>query len=342
MRHLFQALLASILILAASPALAQRTDVIVLWNGNTITGEVKAMQQGKLKFKTDHAGTIYVKWEFVHSVTSTTFFEVENQQGDFFYGTFAATDVERKLVVVGPTETVTLDMEQVVEILPIKKTFWGRVDGSLDIGASYTSADSILQYSLESDATYRERRYSVAIALSSIQTRQEGRDDVFRDSLRFTYTRYFDNRYFGSGTLGFSRSSEQNLDLRTQIGGLYGRNFVQTNRSKFAAAAGLNVSRDTPIGGQPSERYLSAAFAAEYHFFLYNFPKTDILVDVTVLPGITDWPRVRVDFNGSIRREIVKDFTVNFSIFDNYDSNPVTEGAANHDFGVILSVGYTF
>ena len=78
MRTHVHTLLAAGLVLFASPALAQRTDVIVLWNGNTITGEVKGMQQGQLRFKTDHAGTIYVKWEFIHSVTSTTFFELEN------------------------------------------------------------------------------------------------------------------------------------------------------------------------------------------------------------------------------------------------------------------------
>ena len=59
--------------------------------------------------------------------------------------------------------------------------------------------------------------------------------------------------------------------------------------------------------------------------------------------GITDWPRLRVNFNGSIKREIITDFTVNFSIFDSYDSDPSSETAvANHDFGVILSVGWTF
>ena len=96
-------------------------------------------------------------------------------------------------------------------------------------------------------------------------------------------------------------------------------------------------------GDDPSDYFLSAALSGNYHFFLYNYPKTDISVALSVLPGITDWPRVRVNFNGSLKREIITDFTVNFSIFDSYDSKPAggTE-AANHDFGIILSVGWTF
>jgi len=343
------ALLTVALLLVVGPALAQKTDEIVLFNGNTITGEVKSLQQGKLKFKTDHAGTIYIEWNFINSVTSTNFFEVENQLGDHYYGMLAPGPEDKKLTVIGPTETVVLDMDRVVTIMPIKQTFWGRIDGSLNLGFSFTSADNILQYSIESDATYRKRKYSSSIKLSSIQTRIGAREVdwevTFRDNLDFTYTRYHKDRFYGSGILAFTRSSELGIDLRSELGWVFGRSFLQTNRSKLSASAGLTVSRETPISEEeePSDYFLSAALSGKYHFFLYNYPKTDISVDLNVLPGITDWPRVRVDFNGSLKREIITDFTVNFSIFDSYDSDPPGgEFAANHDFGIILSVGWTF
>jgi hypothetical protein len=76
MRTRPSALLAGWLILVSNSVFAAKIAEVVLWNGNTITGEVKSLQQGKLKFKTDHAGTIYIEWEFVNSVTSTNFFEV--------------------------------------------------------------------------------------------------------------------------------------------------------------------------------------------------------------------------------------------------------------------------
>lgn len=59
------------------------------------------------------------------------------------------------------------------------------------------------------------------------------------------------------------------------------------------------------------------------------------------LPGITDWPRFRADFNGSIRREIFKDVTLNFSVFDSYDGDPPSEAVSNHDFGMVFSVGWS-
>ncbi len=341
-RALRHALLISLLLLITSPVFSARTDELVLDNGNVITGEIKSLQQAKLKFKTDQADTLYLKWKFVHSVTSSNFFEVKNQRGEFFYGMLSAGTEERKLVIIGPAETVVLDMSKVVAILPIKQTFLGRVSGSFNLGTSFTSADNIWQYSVESDATYRQPKYQASITLSSIQTRQEDRDTILRDTLDFSYSRHYKNRYFGTGMLTFSRNSELGIDFRTQISYALGRSFIQTNRSRFSGSAGLAIIRETPAGGEPNDRYLSGIFGARYHFFLYNFPKTDIAVEISLLPGITDWPRVRGEFNATLKREIITDFTINFSAYDSYDSDPPTDAVANHDYGVILSIGWTF
>lgn len=341
-RDQLRILLACVFLLVAYPAGAQRSDVVVLDNGNAITGEIKSLQQGKLKFKTDNIGTIYCEWDHVQSLSSSNLFEVENQNGVFHYGMLIATTEGKTLAILESEDTIILDMEDVVAIMPIKKTFLERIDGSLNVGFSFTSADNILQYSLESDATYRKRKYMASIRLSSIQTRQEGKDDIIRDSLGFSYTRDFGKRYFGRGSLDFSRNSELGIALRTQLGYSFGRNVIQTNRTRLSWNTGFAISSETPIGEEATEKNLSAVLGAKYHFFLYNFPKTDILIEFSILPGITDWPRNRVDINASLRREIIKDFTLNFSFYDSYDSDPPAEATSNHDYGAIFSIGWTF
>ncbi|MCP4899442.1 MAG: hypothetical protein GY906_20955 [bacterium] len=138
--------LLAMLLIFTGLAFAERKDEVVLYNGNAITGEVKDLRQGKLLFKTDHAGTLFLEWNYVHFLTSTTFFEVETESGDFIYGTLGAGPEQRELLVIGTDETVVLTMEKVVEITPIKTTFWQRIDGSLDLGLSYVSADDSFQY----------------------------------------------------------------------------------------------------------------------------------------------------------------------------------------------------
>ena len=43
----------------------QKTDKVVLLNGDTLTGEILNMKLGMLTYKMDGPGTISIKWEYV-------------------------------------------------------------------------------------------------------------------------------------------------------------------------------------------------------------------------------------------------------------------------------------
>ena len=43
---------------------------MVLTSGDRFTGEVKKLERGKLKYKTDEVGTIYIEWDSVLEITS--------------------------------------------------------------------------------------------------------------------------------------------------------------------------------------------------------------------------------------------------------------------------------
>ena len=56
---------------AAGPAAAhEKTDVVILDNGDRFQGEIKKLVQGTLTLKTDAAGTISLKWSHVTGVIS--------------------------------------------------------------------------------------------------------------------------------------------------------------------------------------------------------------------------------------------------------------------------------
>ena len=317
-----------------------------MWSFSTaatrLIGEVKNLKQGKLKYKTDQADTIYIKWEYVRFLTSSAFFEVYDETGAVYYGSLGTTSEARQLVVEGQERSVVLDMDAVVQFEPIKKSFMERLDGNINLGLSYTSADSSLQYSLDAEVTYRQPKYSETISLNSIQTRREGADDILRDSLEFDYTRYHSKRYFGTGSLEFSRNTELGIDFRTELGYAFGRFNIITDRQRLSSKVGFSISREDQSGEESSTDSAWGLLGVSYHFFLYHYPKTDIAADLSVQPSLTDWPRTRVNVNLSIQREIVKDFTVNFSVYDNYDSEPPEGANSQHDLAVVLAVGWTF
>ena len=79
--------LIAVLVLGGSALMAaEKTDVVVLRNGDRITGEVKELVQGRLELKTDSMETIYIQWDAIAQVTSDQHLEVEMETGEKFFG----------------------------------------------------------------------------------------------------------------------------------------------------------------------------------------------------------------------------------------------------------------
>src|SRR5215813_1322040 len=77
-----------------------RTDVVTLGNGDRITGEVVTLERGRLEFKTDDAGTLYLEWDKLTSVVTTRLVEVVTTDGRRFLGSLERAP-DRSIVVTG-------------------------------------------------------------------------------------------------------------------------------------------------------------------------------------------------------------------------------------------------
>src|SRR6185503_19458291 len=122
-----------IIVVLDTPAHAQKTDIVTLGNGDRITGEVSSLNRGQLQYKTDDQGTIYIEWDKVATVTSTAQFEVGTSDGQRFVGSLGS-EPGRVLLVVATTGTERLLMTDVTVITKIGRSFWAKLDGSIDVG----------------------------------------------------------------------------------------------------------------------------------------------------------------------------------------------------------------
>ena len=79
----------AVLLVAGLPAIAAaqgRTDIVTLANGDRITGEVRRLERGRLQFKTDDAGTLYLEWDKLTSVVTTRLVEIGTADGSTYLG----------------------------------------------------------------------------------------------------------------------------------------------------------------------------------------------------------------------------------------------------------------
>jgi len=328
--------------LVAAPArAAPKVDVVVLQNGTRVVGEIKSMSKGRLELGTDDMGTVQIEWGNVAQVTAPEFFEVEDMEGGLYFGSLRPGRAEGALEVVADWGENALLLRRVARIQLVKSGFWDRFRGSVDVGASYTSATELLQVELDGDLRFRRPRFEASAKANAVLTQQPEVEDTRRSSFTLGYARLFSNRHraFAQGALEQNR--ELGFDLRSSVVGGWAYMLARDARNELLGGAGFALNREKPVEGESTTNVeLMGGF--DWANFAYDFPNTDIRVTAFGYLGLNQWGRFRLEASASLRREVFSDLYVGVKGYESYDSEPATEGAQKNDWGLSLTLGYTF
>ena len=113
------------------------SDVVVIDNGDRLTGEVKSLERGRLRFKTDATDTVSIEWDNVAYLSSDQNIQVETDSGTRHLGHLARADETRRILVQTPDGTVDLDADTVVLMTPIEESGISRLDGDITAGLNF-------------------------------------------------------------------------------------------------------------------------------------------------------------------------------------------------------------
>lgn len=330
-----------VLLFAAAAGAAPRTDVVTLRNGDHITGEINSLERGRLEFKTDDAGTIYFEWDKIVSLDADRDFEVRTSDGRMYFGRLKSDS--GSLVVLTPANAkVLLRLLEVTEIHPIGRSFLAKLDGSVDLGFSYTRSSEIAQLNVNAGASYRKPAFEARVDLSATLTR-ESEDDQPDDraTLQASYLRYRGQRWFVAGAAGFETNESLGLRLRSQLALAAGPRLVSSNRAEVAIGAGIAVNDEQHLDAGASQN-IEAILTFRSSYFRYDSPKTNVDVALQYFPSLSDPGRQRLQLDASFKREVFKDFFAALNVFDTYDSRPPSAEFNTNDVGVVVSFGWSF
>ncbi len=329
-------LLIVILFILPSITSAQRTDVIVMNNGDHITGELKKMELAMITFKTDNMGTMSIKWEKIRHIISKHFFEVDMRDGKIFRGSLDTTFSQKEMLVKGEKESKNIFKEFVVSIIPIKSTFWDRITGSVSLGANYTKSTQTGQFNLGGNTNYRTKLYNVALNLNSIVTFQEKEQSAKKQDLSLNVRRYLPHKWLLASALAFEQNTELGIKLRTSLAAAGGYILIQSNTNLLYGLAGLSVNRESYTDTTSASTNLEGVTLVQYQIFIYDHPKTSLTTYLNFYPGLTDWGRIRGNYNIQLDWEIFSHFYWDISFYYSYDNRP-TGTASSTDYGLITS-----
>ncbi len=332
---------AATLLLGAGSLHAQKTDVIILRNGDHITGEIKKLERGRLEYSTDDMSTVSIKWDKIAQITSRSFFQVERSSGEKYYGTIEEP-TDSGTMVVQLIERYTLPMMAVVKISPIKQSFWSGLDGYVDVGLSYKRARKVFELQTSAEVRYRGRKFGGKVNGTTYFQSQDSVADIQRNNASAQVERFLAHKWSIALNNEWSSNTELSLDLRAQFGLSAIWITVQTNSSLLRLSGGVNLNREKYTTSDTVTVSGEAVVGGDLLAFRFDSPKLDANTSLYVYPSVTDLGRVRIQFDTRFSYELLKDFTVALTFYDSFDSRPPSEGVVKNDFGVTFGLGWKF
>jgi len=334
----------ALVLLATGPAWAHpKVDTVWLNNGDRITCEIKEMTNAKVSAGTDAAGTISIEWDDVVALYSRYYYRVETSHGERFYGALRLEKDSTELRVQSRTVLVPIPKDQVVEITPIETSFWSRFDGSLSFGYTFTKATEIMVLTFDWVNIYYTERNRFDTKFKSTITDESSPDiTTQRVDASIAYNRLLKRTFTGNVSVGYQSNDE--LDLAGRFIGSLGLGWkaFRNNLHSLLISAGLAVNVEQATTSDTSTTSLEGTFSADYILFKYDSPKADITTGLDVFPSITEEGRYRAQYDIKLRYEVVSDLFVDLSFYVDYDNQPASGAAANMDYQIVTSVGWSY
>jgi putative salt-induced outer membrane protein YdiY len=327
-------------------AKVKRHDTVIMKNGDRFTGEVKKLQQGILYIETDYfSGSVGVDWSQVEKVDSTAIFQIILSDGKRLTGTISKVAAEaapgKDFEVHVVNADVPIPGSDVVQIESRKQTFWRQLRGSIDFGYSFTSGNNQSSLNTAADAEYVADHWAAGASYNASFSGQSGGTTTNLLDVQASGTRFLNRNSYLLGLSDFLHSSQQDLQLRTTLGGGYGRYLIRSNQNELRWLIGVDYTQASYQSGQmqPTQQNVELLLGAQYQ--LFHFDRYTMQAQMLVFPGLSDFGRVRFTTSDTFSMKLSNNFRWNITFWDNFDSRPPLQAQKNAT-GLSTGLGWTF
>lgn len=315
-------------------------DTVFTLSGDVLVGELKSLRLSVLNFDTKYADSEFkIDWSEVNGIIVHGTLLIFTDDGSRYTGRMQILKGQPRLTrVVTQTSSITMTLDDIVEITVLKKNFINRLNISLDAGYSYTKANNSQQLSIDGRLLYQANKWSLNGSFSKVGTYQDDVDETSRTDGGGTFIYNLWGKSFAFGGLDFLKNSEQLLNLRSTAKMGVGYYFFRTNHWYLGTGAGIATSNEDYGGDNPvSENNLEALISAELN--AYDIGDLTLTTKFDIFPGITNTDRIRINSEFALKYDLPMDFYIKVSYTNNFDNKPPID-VSKTDFVFKTSVGW--
>lgn len=329
--------------LGTTSIFAQKIDTLVHINGNVMTGDFKSLNYGVVTWKMDGMGTISFEQPKIRTIRSSKQFEVKLKNGLVYYGSFDTSGLDRKVNILLTNGKELVSIEEIVEVFPIRRSFWLRTSGNFSLGLNYSKGSDIATITFSGNVLYRKRKSNFNLVWNNNTTYQADTLNSTKLDGSFIWQRVIKKRWSSSSQVGVSQNSQLGIKLRLNIvfAGIY--DIIYNKWNRLYTGAGLSAQRETPYDTTGITNDITGVAVLGWKVYKYTDPKVWVDADVSFVPYFTTANRYRTDFNLSPKISIIgNDLKIGLKLYYTYDTNPLVDADSRSDWGINLEITYSF
>jgi putative salt-induced outer membrane protein YdiY len=315
-------------------------DIIVTRSGDRLVGEIKSLKRGWLMFEADYGDNDFIiDWEKIRYLESKAFFTFGTTDRRMLTGSFRTDPADSSRILIegagGPVSVPAVDL---VTLESVKTSFWDQLSASFDFGYSLTKANNLKQTTVGGMFGYKSDKSSATISLQGVNSSQDNADRSRKGDLSLKYSYMFVSSWYALAAAGFETSDEQQLDLRSTVGGGVGTLLLATQRMDFGLSGGVNYVNERFMQSDLGTVNSAEAFGkVEYNAF--DIGPLSFYTGASVFPSLTQEGRVRTKIKADLKWELPLSLTFKVSFTHNYDTKPPND-ATKSDYAFSTTVGW--
>jgi putative salt-induced outer membrane protein YdiY len=312
-------------------------DVVVMKNGDKITGTVTSMENGTITIATEMFGDVKADMANVDTFSIESVQPVHLTDGSILQGRLSKED--STVTVTGDTVSSRINAEDITAINPAppEPIRWkGSVYGSVSVENGNTESETY-----GGGAHLSRRGEDDRITLSGDYARGKDFDVVTEHwwDTRAKYDYFITQKTYVFGEGRYEKDAMANLDRRTILGGGLGHQFIETPEMNFNVEAGLASMHESYENPNTSDSRLSAQ--AGYHFDKRLMDNLMFINELKYYPSTEQVSDYYLTSFAELRLKINSRMFTNYKFIFDYDATP-SQGNNSTDTKHILGVGVDF
>ena len=297
---------------------------------------------GVITFDPDDANDVTVQLRKLKSFAAVrTVFRIETTGKKVFFGQLVPHNMNQFVKLIG-SDTAVFHIENITDLYPYNRSIAQRFSGSVGLGFTYTRSSDFGQFNFNGKLNYVARDDEISISTSGIYSITDTSFTRDREDVTTKYNHFFSPTWFATTFLSYQRNLQLGLERRYQEGLGIGNKFLKSKQVYAWGRTGLVFNQEKNIQNVSSGLLTEVFGQIEFNFFRFTKPEINFVLSETFYYGLSQNGRFRNDGETNLNWELIDDLNLNFTFYNNFDSQPPVAESRKFDFGIVFGLNFSF